>query len=183
MTYPERRSPRRRHTSGPVPTHPPAGAHDSIRFRGAEMCPGRCSCRWPRPAPQIKRAEETGVPSRYSPDSSYAALSQSVNCLSTSAGSFRRTSTCHRPGEVCSRFSMRGVRMSFDDFNVRIKDDRRVATPANAVSRTEWIEVFFGSSATGPSVRAAFRICRYVATTARSIFSKWDATLMRSGYL
>jgi hypothetical protein len=73
--------------------------------------------------------------------------------------------------------------MSFDDFNVRIKDDRRVATPAKAVSRTKWIDVFFGSSTTGPSVRAAFRSCRYVARTAGSLFSKCDATLMLAAIL
>ena len=44
--------------------------------------------------------------------------------------------------------------MSFADFSVRMSEERRVATPANAVWRTKCIEVFLASSATGPSVRA-----------------------------
>ena len=47
------------------------------------------------------------------------------------------------------RFSMRGLRMSVADFSVRMSEERRVATPANAVWRTRCIEVFLASSVTG----------------------------------
>jgi len=50
--------------------------------------------------------------------------------------------------------------MFFADFSVRIRDERLVAMPANAVRATKWIEVFFGSSVTDPKARAASRIRR-----------------------
>jgi len=116
----------------------------------------------------------------YGPASSYAARNHAVSCRSTSAGAVSRTSTCQRFADVCSRFSTRGLRMSPADFSVRISDERRVATPANAVSRTRWIEVFFASSATGPSVRTTSRMRRYVASTDGSFFAKCDSTLMEA---
>jgi len=46
---------------------------------------------------------------------------------------------------------MRLLTTSESDFTVKINPVLRVAMPANAVFLTRWIEVFFGSSLTGPS--------------------------------
>jgi len=61
---------------------------------------------------------------------------------------------CQRLADACSRFSIRGLRMSVADFRVRMSEEHRVATPANAALRTRCIEAFLASSVTGPSVRA-----------------------------
>ena len=116
----------------------------------------------------------------YGPASSYAARSHAVSCRSTCAGAASRTSTCQRFADVCSRFATRGLRISVADFSVRMSEERRVATPANAVCRTKWIEVFFGSSVTGPSARVTSRTRRYVASTEGSFFAKCDSTLMQA---
>ena len=113
------------------------------------------------------------------PASSYAARSHAVSCRSTCAGAVSRTSTCQRFGDMCWRFSTRGLRISLPDFNVSTSDERRVAIPANAVCRTKWIEVFFVSSATGPNVRATSTTHRYVANTDGSFVATCDVTLMQ----
>jgi len=53
----------------------------------------------------------------------------------------------------------------------------RVAMPAKAVLLTRWMEVFFGSSRTGPSAREASRRARYVAWTEFADFAKCEATV------
>ena len=70
--------------------------------------------------------------------------SHAVSCWSTSRWSSEPN--FHVPavrGGVFTRCWTRGLRMSLLPFGVRTSDERRVATPANAVCRTKWIEVFF----------------------------------------
>ena len=58
--------------------------------------------------------------------------------------------------------------------------DRRVRTQhENHVGKLS-VEVFFASSATGPSVRTTSRMRRYVASTDGSFFAKCDSTLMEA---
>ena len=65
---------------------------------------------------------------------------------------------------------------------MRIKEERLVTTPAKAVCATRWIEVLFGSSTTGPMVRATSRIRRYVRSTSGSDFAKCKAMLIGAFY-
>src|SRR5690348_9047815 len=44
--------------------------------------------------------------------------------------------------------------------------------PANEVSRTRWIEVFFGSAFTGPTLARPVRTLSYAALTPGSLFTK-----------
>ena len=67
--------------------------------------------------------------------------------------------------------------MSVADFSVRISEERRVATPANAACRTKWIDVFLGSSVTGPNARATSITRWYVARTTGSVLVRCDSTL------
>jgi len=72
---------------------------------------------------------------------------------------------------------MRGLAIGRSALSVRMIASFRVATPANALSRTRWIDVFFASSRSGPRARAAFRMAWYVRATDVDDLAKWDATL------
>jgi hypothetical protein len=117
-------------------------------------------------------------PTDFGSASLYEARSHAMSCRSTWDGPVSLTSRCQRFADVCSRLWTRGLRTSHCDLRVRTRDERRVATPANAVCRTRWIEVFFASSATGPSALATSRTRRYVASTEGSFLAKCDSMLM-----
>jgi hypothetical protein len=76
---------------------------------------------------------------------------------------------------------IRELARSVADLRVRTSAAFCIATPAKADSRTRWMEVFFGSSVTRPSARAARRRAEYVAATFGARSRKCAATAAEVG--